>query len=100
REVQRNLIPTMLVAYSLTETSSTVSVTRPSDSAEKRRFTVGKPVNGTEVKILERDGTELPVESVGEIAIKGPGLMSGYYRQPLETRSAFDRDGYFLSGDL
>jgi fatty-acyl-CoA synthase len=100
REVQRNLCPSLLVAYSLTETSSTVSITRPSDSPEKRRFTVGKPLDGTDVKILERDGTELPVESVGEIAIKGPGLMSGYYRQPLETRSAFDRDGYFLSGDL
>jgi fatty-acyl-CoA synthase len=100
REVQRHICPTLLVAYSLTETSSTVCVTRPGDPAEKRRFTVGRPLAGTEVRVLERDGTVLPVESVGEIAIRGPGVMQGYYRQPLETQGAFDDEGYFLSGDL
>jgi fatty-acyl-CoA synthase len=100
RDVQRHLCPTLLVAYSLTETSSTVCITRPPDPAEKRRFTVGRPLPGTQVRVLERDGTELPVESVGEIAIRGPGVMNGYYRQPMETRGAFDRDGYFLTGDL
>jgi acyl-CoA synthetase (AMP-forming)/AMP-acid ligase II len=100
REVQRQLCPTLLVAYSLTETCSTVCITRPSDPAEKRRFTVGRPLAGTHVRVLERDGSELPVESVGEIAIRGPGVMNGYYRQPMETRGAFDREGYFLTGDL
>jgi acyl-CoA synthetase (AMP-forming)/AMP-acid ligase II len=100
REVQQHLCPTLLVAYSLTETSSTVCITRPGDSPEKRRFTVGTPLSGTEIKVLERDGTVLPVESVGEIAIKGPGVMRGYYRQPIETQAAFNEDGYFLSGDL
>jgi acyl-CoA synthetase (AMP-forming)/AMP-acid ligase II len=100
REVQRHLCPTLLVAYSLTETSSTVCITRPEDPAEKRRFTVGRPLAGTQVRVLERDGTVLPLESVGEIAIRGPGVMRGYYRQPMETQSAFDREGFFLSGDL
>jgi acyl-CoA synthetase (AMP-forming)/AMP-acid ligase II len=100
REVQRQLCPTLLVAYSLTETSSTACITRPADPAEKRRFTVGRPLAGTQVRVLERDGSELPVESVGEIAVRGPGVMNGYYRQPMETRGAFDREGYFLTGDL
>jgi fatty-acyl-CoA synthase len=100
KEVQKHLCPTLLVAYSLTETSSTVCITRPQDSSEKRRFTVGLPLAGTEIRVLERDGTELPVESVGEIAIRGPGVMRGYYRQPIETRGAFNEEGYFLSGDL
>jgi len=100
RKVQKHICPTLLVAYSLTETSSTVCITRPEDPAVKRRFTVGRPLAGTQVRVLEKDGTELPVESVGEIAIKGPGVMSGYYRQPIETKGAFDHDGFFLSGDL
>jgi acyl-CoA synthetase (AMP-forming)/AMP-acid ligase II len=50
--------------------------------------------------VLERDGAELPVESVGEIAVRGPGVMLGYYRQPRETAAAFDHDGFFRTGDL
>ena len=92
---------TVVVAgYSLTETASTVSTSRPEDSEEKRRFTVGRPIAGTEVKILERDGSHLPEESVGEIRVRGPGVMVGYYRQPKETAESFDEDGFFLTGDL
>jgi len=100
REVQRRLCPLLLVAYSLTETSSTVCITRPGDPPEKRRFTVGRPIHGTSVRVIEADGTELPIESVGELAVKGPGVMRGYYRQPLETSSSFDEDGFLLTGDL
>lgn len=100
RDVQRHLCPVLLVCYALTETSSTVTLTRPDDPGEKRRFTAGKPIAGTQIRVLETDGTELPVESVGEIAIKGPGVMKGYYRQPRETSAAFDDQGYLLTGDL
>jgi fatty-acyl-CoA synthase len=100
RRVGEELGCELLVAYSLTETGSTVSVTRPDDPADKRWFTVGRPVARTEVRILEGDGTELPVESVGEIAVRGPGLLTGYYRQPVETARSFDQAGFFLTGDL
>ncbi len=100
RRIRDQLCDTVLVAYSLTETSSTLCVARPDDPEEKRTYTVGKPLPGTELRILERDGQELPVESVGEIAVKGPGVMLGYHRQPGETAAAFDRDGYLLTGDL
>ena len=100
RDVQRSICPLLLVAYSLTETSSTVTITRPSDPGEKRLFTLGRPLEGTSVRVLGADGTELPVESVGEIAIRGPGVMKGYYRQPVETSGSFDDEGYFLTGDL
>ena len=91
---------TAVSAYSLTETSSTVVAASPTHSAETRRFTVGRPLPGTEVRLTEADGGELPVESVGEIGVRGPGVMLGYYRQPGETAAAFDSDGYFLTGDL
>ena len=100
REVERGLCPLMLVAYSLTETSSAAAMARPGDPGGKRRFTVGRPLDGTLVRVLGTDGTELPVESVGEIAIKGPGVMKGYYRQPRETSASFDDQGFFLTGDL
>jgi len=100
REAESELCHTLLVAYSLTETSSTVAITRPSDSGEKRRFTVGRPLEGTEVRVLEPDGSELPIESVGEIAVRGPGVMKGYYRQPQETSASVTADGFLLTGDL
>jgi fatty-acyl-CoA synthase len=57
-------------AYSMTETASTVSTSRPGDPSDRRRFTVGRPIPGTDVRVLETDGSVLPVESVGEIAVR------------------------------
>ncbi|HIF21912.1 MAG TPA: hypothetical protein EYQ27_08390, partial [Gemmatimonadetes bacterium] len=82
----------VLNAYSLAETASTLSVSRADDPPEKRRFTVGRPLASTEVRITEA-GDELPVESVGEIGVRGPGVMLRYYRQPQETARAYDADG-------
>jgi acyl-CoA synthetase (AMP-forming)/AMP-acid ligase II len=98
--IRRDLAPVVLVGYSLTEMSSTVCVGRPGDTVEQRAQTVGRPLPGTEVRILERDGEALPAESVGEISLKGPGVMLGYHRQPRETAAAFDPRGYLLTGDL
>jgi fatty-acyl-CoA synthase len=100
REVEEELCPELFVAYSLTEVGSTLSLTRPEDSEETRLFTVGRPIDGTEVKILDPEGAELPVESVGEICVRGAGVMKGYYRQPQETSNWFDGDGFFRTGDL
>ncbi len=100
RRIRERICPLAVVAYSLTETSSTLCVSRRTDPEEKQVFTVGTPLPGTEIRILERGGEELPVESVGEIAVKGPGVMKGYHRQPSETAAAFNDEGYFLTGDL
>jgi fatty-acyl-CoA synthase len=100
RRIRAELCPGLCVAYSLTETSSTVSMTRVDDPEVKAIFTVGQPLPGTEVRILDLDGTILPEESLGEIAVRGPGVMKGYYRQPGETAQSFDEDGFFLTGDL
>jgi fatty-acyl-CoA synthase len=100
RRIQSELCPNLCVAYSLTETSSTVAMTRPTDPPQKQWFTVGRPLPGVEIRVLDLDGTVLPEESLGELGVRGPGVMKGYYRQPGETAQAFDEDGYFLSGDL
>ncbi len=100
RRIRQDLCPNLQVAYSLTETASTVALTQAGDPLDKQVYTVGRPLEGTEVRVLDLDGTILPVESLGEIAVKGPGVMKGYYRQPGETAAAFDDDGFFLTGDL
>jgi fatty-acyl-CoA synthase len=98
--IRRELVPGIRVAYGMTETGSTVSVTRDDDPAGKQLTTVGRPIGGVALKVLDLDGSPLPIESVGEVAVKGPGVMRGYYRQPGETSHAFTPDGFFLTGDL
>jgi fatty-acyl-CoA synthase len=98
--IRAELVPGICVGYGLTETGTLVSVTRPDDPASKQRTTVGRPLDGTEVAILDVDGTVLPEESVGEIAVRGPGVMRGYYRQPGETAQVLTGDGFFTTGDL
>jgi fatty-acyl-CoA synthase len=99
-EVEEELCPLMLTAYSMSEASSTIAMTRRSDPAEKRHFTVGRPLEGTVVRVLHDDGSPLPAESLGGLAVKGPGVMRGYYRQPRETAQSFDPEGYLRTGDL
>lgn len=100
RAVQMEICDDFRVAYSLTETGSVVSMTSPEDPGEKRLHTVGRPLPGVEVQVVDNEGCALPLESVGEIALKGPGLMLGYYRQPRETLALKRDDGFFLSGDM
>jgi fatty-acyl-CoA synthase len=89
------------VAYGLTETGPTVAITRFGDPEEKRLTTVGRPLPGTEVRIVD-PGTRatLPAGAEGEITVRGPGVMSGYARMPGETARSFSPDGFLLTGDL
>ena len=89
------------IAYGLTETGPTVSITRRDDPPARRSETVGRPLPGVEVRIVDLSSGELHGrEAVGELAVKGPNVMSGYYRMPAETRRSFTPEGYFLTGDL
>jgi fatty-acyl-CoA synthase len=98
--IQREFVPGIQVAYGLTETGSTVAVTRPDDPPGKQVSTVGRPLEGVEIRVHDLDGTLLPIESVGELVVRGPGVMQGYYRQPTDTRSVLSEDGFFQTGDL
>jgi len=100
RQIESEFCPRMLAAYSMTETSSIISVGAADDPLEKRMFTAGRPGSGTRIRVLEGDGSELPPESLGEIAVSGPGLMRGYYRQPGETSRVLDLEGFLRTGDL
>jgi fatty-acyl-CoA synthase len=89
------------IAYGLTETGPTVSVTRFDDPADMRERSVGRPLDGVEVRVADlTDGSLHGPEAVGELAVKGPNVMRGYHRMPTETQRAVTDDGFFLTGDL
>ena len=89
------------VAYGLTETGPTVTITRFGDPAEKRLTTVGRPLPGIEIKAVDFiTGALHGPEAVGEIAVRGPNVMQGYARMPAETARSFSPEGFFLTGDL
>jgi long-chain acyl-CoA synthetase len=84
--------------YGLSETSSGV-VCNPTDS-EVFTGTIGLPLPNVEVRILDEDGIDVPLGEPGEIAIRGPQVMSGYWQRPDETAKVMTPDGFFKSGDI
>ena len=89
------------LAYGLTETGAAVSITRFTDPEDKRVGSVGRPLPGVEVKAVDLVTSALHgPEAVGEIAVRGPNVMSGYARMPSETARSFSPEGFFLTGDL
>ncbi|MEP6834729.1 MAG: class I adenylate-forming enzyme family protein, partial [Gemmatimonas sp.] len=91
----------VLVAYGLTETGPTVSITRFDDDTEHRLHSVGRALPGVEVMAADlMTGALHGPEAVGEIAVRGAGLMQGYLRMPSETAKVLTPEGFFLTGDL
>ncbi|MCS6981908.1 MAG: long-chain fatty acid--CoA ligase, partial [Flavobacteriales bacterium] len=88
---------TVLEGYGLSETSPVVTANRIEE--ENRMFgTVGIPIDDVEVKIDTSDGEYRPGE--GEICVKGPNVMAGYYKRPDLTAEVIDKDGWFHTGDV
>jgi acyl-CoA synthetase (AMP-forming)/AMP-acid ligase II len=88
---------TLYNAYGMTETSLAVAMNTPQSY---REGSVGKPVPGIEVKIVDEAGRELPAGEAGEIWLKGPMVTHGYHNLPSETAAAFTPDGFFQTGDV
>ncbi|MCY7319744.1 MAG: long-chain-fatty-acid--CoA ligase [Ramlibacter sp.] len=84
--------------YGLSETSPSASC-NPSTSTEFTG-TIGVPLPSTWMKLLDDDGNEVGPGQPGEIAIKGPQVMAGYWQRPDETAKVMTADGYFKSGDI
>ncbi|MEZ0264324.1 MAG: class I adenylate-forming enzyme family protein [Phycisphaerae bacterium] len=87
----------LLEGYGLTETSPVVALNVPQAS---RPGSVGKLVPGAQAKIVDDDGKDVATGGEGEVWLKGPMIMSGYYNLPDETAKVLTADGYFKSGDL
>jgi long-chain acyl-CoA synthetase len=84
--------------YGLTETSS-VSTTNNGDDYVRKPDSVGPPVPVVEIKVVDEEGHELPVGAVGELWIKGPNVVRGYWNKPEATAATFT-DGWLHTGDV
>ncbi|TIO07660.1 MAG: long-chain fatty acid--CoA ligase [Mesorhizobium sp.] len=84
--------------YGLSETSPVATANKFSDG--KFTGTIGLPLPSTEIAIRDDDGNDLPLGEVGEICIRGPQVMAGYWNRPDETAKVMTKDGFFKSGDM
>jgi long-chain acyl-CoA synthetase len=84
--------------YGVTECSPTIAMTRP--GCPRKDTSIGSVFPGVEVKFVGSDGTEVPAGEIGELHVRGPNVMKGYYRAPEETAAAIDRVGWFNTRDL
>jgi len=99
-------------AFGQTETASTIAALGPEDhiiegteeEQEKKlkRLTssIGRPLPDVKVKIVDKDGTSLPAETVGEILVKGPRVMTGYWGDEEKTSQVISPDGWLRTGDI
>ena len=85
-------------AYGLSETSP-AALMNPIKLTKFTGYT-GLPISSTEVAILDDDGVEVPLGTHGEICIRGPQVMPGYWQRPDETAKVMTADGFFRSGDI
>jgi long-chain acyl-CoA synthetase len=88
----------ILEGYGLSETSPSATG-NPADSKEYSG-SIGVPLPNTWLKLLDDDGNEVAMGQTGEIAIKGPQVMAGYWQRPDETAKVMTPDGYFKTGDV
>ncbi len=88
----------LLQAYGLTETSPAATI-NPLNLKEFNG-SIGLPISSTEVSIRGDDGKEVPLDQVGEICVRGPQVMVGYWQRPEETANVMYADGFLRTGDM
>ncbi|NOL49192.1 AMP-binding protein [Pelistega europaea] len=88
----------LVQAYGLTETSPAATI----NPLDMKAFNgaIGLPISSTYIKIVDDNGNALPLNEVGEILIKGPQVMKGYWERPEETTKVFDDEGFLRTGDM
>jgi long-chain acyl-CoA synthetase len=87
----------VLEGYGLSETSPVASFNHP--DRERKPGSIGTPIDGVEMKVVDEDGAEVAQGEVGEIVIRGHNVMKGYWQRPEATAEAI-RDGWFHTGDM
>ena len=88
----------ILEGYGLSETSPVASFNHP--DRERKAGSIGTPIEGVSMRVVDAEGVEVGVGEPGEIQISGPNVMKGYWNLPDATAAAIDADGWFASGDV
>ncbi|SIS94283.1 AMP-binding protein [Neptunomonas antarctica] len=87
----------IMEGYGLTETSPAVAINPPGNVCIG---TIGWPLKATDVRIIDTYGAAAPAGVVGELCVKGPQVMQGYWQRERETKASFTDDGYLITGDI
>jgi long-chain acyl-CoA synthetase len=88
----------VLEGYGLSETSPVASFNHP--DRERKEGSIGTPIEGVEMKVVDEDRNDVAQGEVGEIAIKGHNIMKGYWGREDATKESIDEDGWFYTGDM
>ena len=88
----------VLEGYGLSETSPVASFNRR--DRERRAGSIGLPLDGVEMRVVDDDGTPVAAGERGELTIRGYNVMKGYWQRPDATADAIDADGWFRTGDI
>lgn len=100
RRIQERFGCALHIGFGSTEVAGGIAIPDISDSNELQATTVGKPLPGVQVKIVDEERNELPVGQVGELMCRGDMVMLGYYQAPEVTSGVIDKDGWYSTGDL
>ena len=85
--------------YGMTEATGVVTSLPPEKHLPGKLLSCGVPIAGVELRVLDAEGRDVPQGEVGEVALRAPFVMRGYWRQPEATAAAIDADGWYRSGD-
>ena len=97
----RELIPSVFVQENFGMSEGTLMFVRVTDPPEVQLETVGRPIcDDDEVRLIGEDGSDVPFGEVGELCVRGPYTLRGYYGAPEHNARAFTPDGFYCSGDL
>jgi acyl-CoA synthetase (AMP-forming)/AMP-acid ligase II len=91
---------TVVTGYGLTETTGTVSMCRHDDAPDVIANTVGRPLPGVSIRVVDESGEAVPMGHPGEILVRGFNVMKEYFEDPTATKEAIDEDGWLRTGDI
>ncbi len=100
RQIRSKMGCNILVAFGLTETSANLTLTDFTDNDILRSETVGRAIDGVELKVVDQNRQRVSPGEIGELACKSIGLMKGYYHATEKTAEVMDEEGFFYTGDL
>jgi len=100
REIQERFGCALHIGFGSTETAGGIAIPSIADSSELQATTVGKPLPGMQIRIVDEARLDLPVGQVGELLCRSESIMLGYYGRPEATSDVIDKDGWYATGDL
>lgn len=100
REIQRRFGCALHIGFGATEIGGGVAAPHIGDSPDVQAETVGRPMPGVEIRIVDEQGNSLPPGQVGELWVRGEGVMLGYWGAPDLTEQVLDPEGWYRTGDM